>query len=587
MSTTIPTSELWFVGVYGQPVAKPTEIRKWEENTKFFKLLDKTYPRQKADRMLKDLSLIALTYSKLAVQQRLTFKPNPKGENSAPVVFQHDPNGELLEFVLDLRSLTPITVPPLSPIREEEDAVDGSKTFEVETKSDKTIRQQKGMIDTWVNDDDHAVTEQDRHPLELYAQLTDDEFLYVQELQRVYDESRCYFVQWILGKEIKELVNSARISAIQQGKKFTWSHTRLEILKSLTDVTLTARFLALARLKRKNGSTAKVWISQVLTRRALLEDSKLPTPITLPETLYLELTVGQMSAQKTTLFECPCIGDALNLRDHSGKLRWSLERLRATIDRCSNPPQFRGVRTPITELLEQEVTKALPPKNPNSNAQQDKEKKRLHQRTTEKAVTPNLKSVTKRPAHKLPASLPAGLKRPDLTATVDGKLIASEFQRQLFDDIKHGNCVRCHAKDHAQSTCKEPVGRWESKFDENKDKYWAGTLKWQQKAQAEKTGSTKATPPPTLVQQTKQSRRHHLAPRYPDEDDERLPLQCRAQLVKGSGYDEDPPPPRILPRASSSDHAGQRMQHLGQNKELFGKPSQNHQDTYFLVRIRK
>jgi hypothetical protein len=320
--------ELWFVGVYGQPVAKPTEIRKWEENTKFFKLLDKTYPRQKADRMLKDLSLIALTYSKLAVQQRLTFKPNPKGENSAqgensaPVVFQHDPNGELIEFVLDLRSLTPISVSPLSPIKEEDDPEeDGSKTFEVETKSEKAVRQQKGMIDTWVGDDDHVVTEQDRHPLELYAQLTDDEFLYVQELQRVCDESRCYFVQWILGKEIKELVNSARISAVQQGKKFTWLHTRLEILKSLTDVTLTARFLALSRLKRKNGSTAKVWISQVLTRRALLEDTKLPTPIILLETLYLELTVGQMSAQETTLFECPCIDDDLNLRDRSGHLR--------------------------------------------------------------------------------------------------------------------------------------------------------------------------------------------------------------------------------------------------------------------------
>ena len=51
--------ELWFTGVYGQPVNKPVEIRKWEENTKFFTLLDKTYPRQKADRMLQDLSLIA------------------------------------------------------------------------------------------------------------------------------------------------------------------------------------------------------------------------------------------------------------------------------------------------------------------------------------------------------------------------------------------------------------------------------------------------------------------------------------------------------------------------------------------------
>ena len=164
------------------------------------------------------------------------------------------------------------------------------------------------------------------------------------------------------------MVNSARISAIQQGKKFTWAQTRVEILKSLSDVTLTARFLALSRLKRKNGSTARVWISQVLTRRALLEDSRLPTPIVLPETLYLELTVGQMSAQETTLFECPCIGDDLNARNRAGQMRWTLERLRATIDACSNPPQFRGVKTPITELLEQETVTKAPPK-PSSTPQ--------------------------------------------------------------------------------------------------------------------------------------------------------------------------------------------------------------------------
>jgi hypothetical protein len=115
--------------------------------------------------------------------------------------------------------------------------------------------------------------------------------MYVQELQRVYDESRCYFVQWIFSKETRELVNSSRISSVQQGKKFTWAHTRLEILKSLTDVALTAHFLALSRLKRKHGSTAKIWISQVLTRRALLEDPKLPASVFLPETMYLELTV--------------------------------------------------------------------------------------------------------------------------------------------------------------------------------------------------------------------------------------------------------------------------------------------------------
>lgn len=45
-----------------------------------------------------------------------------------------------------------------------------------------------------------------------------------------------------------------------------------------------------------------------------------------------------------------------------------------------------------------------------------------------------------------------GLKRPDLDATVDGNKIASETQRQLYDDIKRGNCTRCHKGGHIQKT---------------------------------------------------------------------------------------------------------------------------------------
>ena len=62
--------------------------------------------------------------------------------------------------------------------------------------------------------------------MELYAQLTEDELVYVHELQKCYDEARCYFVQWILSKETKELVNSARISAVQAGLPFAWKHCR-------------------------------------------------------------------------------------------------------------------------------------------------------------------------------------------------------------------------------------------------------------------------------------------------------------------------------------------------------------------------
>ncbi len=190
------------------------------------------------------------------------------------------------------------------------------------------------------------------------------------ELQGIYDETRCFFLQWLLGKEIKELVNSARISAVQSGKTFTWAHARAETLKSMTDLTLTARFLALSRLKRTQGTTAKLWISQVLTRKALLEDPKLPAPILLPECLYLEILVGQMSAQETTVFDhCPSIGDNLLQKTIMGQTKFTLDKLKRSIDACSNPPYFRGVSTPITDLLD-----SAEPKVPKQKRDQTKDK---------------------------------------------------------------------------------------------------------------------------------------------------------------------------------------------------------------------
>ena len=50
---------LWFDGINGQHVQKPIDIRKWEEG-KCHKLIERTFPRVKADKMLSDLSAIAL-----------------------------------------------------------------------------------------------------------------------------------------------------------------------------------------------------------------------------------------------------------------------------------------------------------------------------------------------------------------------------------------------------------------------------------------------------------------------------------------------------------------------------------------------
>ncbi len=90
------------------------------------------------------------------------------------------------------------------------------------------LKKQQTMLNEWIDDPDNPITEKDRPMMELYAQLNEDELVYVHELQKCYDEMRCYFVQWILSRETKELVNSARISAVQMGQPFTWKHCRAE-----------------------------------------------------------------------------------------------------------------------------------------------------------------------------------------------------------------------------------------------------------------------------------------------------------------------------------------------------------------------
>jgi hypothetical protein len=54
--------------------------------------------------MLADLSSIALEWSKNYVRQRQTFKMNTKGENTAPLAFQSNPDGTYQGLAVQLRN---------------------------------------------------------------------------------------------------------------------------------------------------------------------------------------------------------------------------------------------------------------------------------------------------------------------------------------------------------------------------------------------------------------------------------------------------------------------------------------------------
>ncbi len=130
-------------------------------------------------------------------------------------------------------------------------------------------------------------------------------------------------------------------------------------------------------------------------------------------------------------------------------------RLKEAIDACSNPPQFRGVKTPITELLDADDR---PKRDAPANPKRDGDK-RDHGRKEKGAQLQSRQNTARdfRPAHEKPSAFPPGLKRPDPTSTVEGRKIANDAQRQLFDDIKGNRCTRCHKEGHLRSKCTLPA----------------------------------------------------------------------------------------------------------------------------------
>jgi hypothetical protein len=124
-----------------------------------------------------------------------------------------------------------------------------------------------------------------------------------------------------------------------------------------------------------------------------------------------------------------------------------------------------------------------------------------------------------------------------LEALVDGNKIASEAQRQLYDDIKRGNYTRCHKGGHIRKDCKEPKTKWEEKFDKEKLKYWDSVVKWLARA------TTGSKPPLTLHQKTapKPEQRASSIASDSDEDNSTAfpPLHYRLTMDADSDDDDN------------------------------------------------
>jgi hypothetical protein len=213
-----------------------------------------------------------------------------------------------------------------------------------------------------------------------------------------------------------------------------------------------------------------------------------------------------------------------------------MQKLKKAADACSNPPHFRGVKTPITELLDAEDK---PKRDANANPKRDGDKKE-HGRRDKAAQLQSRQNTARdlRPVHEKPSAFTSGLKRPDPTSTFEGRKFSNDAQRQLFDDIKGNRCTRCHKEGHLRSKCTLPAEKWEDKFDREKGKYWESVLRWQGKAADEKKGSSPTPPKPALVPK-KENHRAELAWEFSSEDDANEPLQSRVMRLPDPDSEED------------------------------------------------
>ncbi len=120
---------------------------------------------------------------------------------------------------------------------------------------------------------------------------------------------------------------------------------------------------------------------------------------------------------------------------------------------------------------------------------------------------------------------------------MDGNKIASEAQRQLYDDIKRGNCTRCHKGGHIRKYCQEPKVKREEKFDKEKIQYWDSVVKWQTRA------AIGSKPPPALHQKSTPRPEQRASSIASDSDEENNtafpPLHYRLTMDADMDDDDD------------------------------------------------
>jgi hypothetical protein len=194
--------------------------------------------------------------------------------------------------------------------------------------------------------------------------------------------------------------------------------------------------------------------------------------IILPESVYLNYAVDQMSDREILDYDIPACGDDFEKKHADGKT-WALAKVKEHVDEAHKPVRFQGANTAITKLIAHI-------RSPTESAKPEKAKQK---HGNEKSKNGDRQLTQKKP-YEVFKNLPTQLKRPNPKDQYKGKPISSKAQQQLYNDIKNGNCTRCHKAGHWRGSPKCDVKTphsWEPKSDEKKAGHWTGLAKFQVK----------------------------------------------------------------------------------------------------------
>ena len=441
----------WFAAPYNlSSITKPKKIKDWEGDQTCYDVIANSvrWSHSRAEKQLEDLSDIALDFTLTAVKGKQTFTTGAKGENLPPTVFHADRDGQLDGEIIQLRGL-------------------------LDKDGDRDNAAQDAQVEKWRKDKHSIVDDESATLLKQACDLTDSEVLYVRELVRVYDLVRCYMVMWVVDASFKNHINSERTAAIHGGNVYGWADARKCILRTLVDISPEVRLAKFVDYKRPNSETAILFLARQMAARAMMEGDHVPKHrrITLPESVYLNYTVGQMSDREILDYDIPACGDDFTKLHTDGK-KWTLTKVKEHVENAHKPVRFQGCTTAITKML---VHIRTPPDDKPAKGQKQK-----YDRTKEPGKN---HSPPKRPYENF-KNLPDKLKRPNPDDKYKGKSISNKAQQQLYDDIKNGNCTRCHKSGHWRGSPKCEVKtphKWETKLDDKKMGYWTGLTVFQGK----------------------------------------------------------------------------------------------------------